>query len=173
METLEILKYTIPSLIVFLASYITLRSFMEKDERKRRFEYNINNQKIITPLKLQAYERIILFLERTAPEALIIRTQSIGMSAKAFQSALLTTIRTEFEHNLSQQIYLSHDAWEAVKSAKESIIKLINSASIRLNDDAKAMDLSKVIVEMYLSVEDSPTNKAIEIVKEEIQTVIG
>lgn len=173
METLEIIKYILPSIIVFLTSYLIIRAFLEKDERKRRFEYNINNQKIITPLKLQAYERVILFLERTAPEALIIRTQQGGMSAKNLQSALLNTIRTEFEHNLSQQIYVSHDSWEAVKSAKESIIKLINSASMRLNENAKAMELSKIIIEMYLSVEDSPTNRAIEILKEEIQNTIG
>jgi hypothetical protein len=173
MEGLEILKYTLPAIIVFLTSYLTIRVFLEKDERKRRLEYNINNQKIITPIKLQAYERIILFLERTAPEALIIRTQASGMTAKNLQSALLTTIRTEFEHNLSQQIYITIDSWEAVKSAKESIIKLINAASMRVGENGKAMDLSKIIVEMYLSVEDSPTNKAIEILKNEIQNTFG
>jgi len=173
MEIIEILKYTLPAIIVFLTSYLIIRSFLEKDERKRRFELNINNQKIITPLKLQAYERIIIFLERTAPEALIIRTQESGMTAKNMQSALLSTIRSEFEHNISQQIYLSHETWEAVKSAKESIIKLINAASMRVGENTKAMDLSKIIIEMYLSVEDSPTNKAIEVLKSEIQSTLG
>jgi len=172
MEIIEIIKYIAPSIIVFLTSYLIIRVFLEKDERKRRFELNLNNQKLITPLKLQAYERVILFLERTAPEALIIRVQASNMTARDLQSALLVTIRTEFEHNLSQQIYISNDAWEATKMAKESIVKLINAASMRMNENAKAMELSKTIIEMYMTIEDSPTNKAIKIVKNEIQTIL-
>lgn len=171
MEIIEILKYTLPALIVFLTSFLIIKSFLEKDERTRRHELNMNNQKLISPIRLQAYERIILFLERTAPESLIIRVKSSNMSAKHLQTALLSTIRSEFEHNLSQQIYVSSEAWEATKAAKESIIKLIIAAGKRVEENSTAEDLSNIIFQMYLTVENSPTNQAIEVVKNEIQEI--
>jgi len=172
MEVFEILKYILPALIVFITSYLTIRTFLEKDERKQRHELNLNNQKLITPLKLQAYERIILFLERITPESLLIRVATGGIDVKTLQSFLLQTIRQEFEHNLSQQIYVSPQAWDAVKTAKESIINLINTASMRLTEGATPMEFSKTIIEMYLSVDESPSMYAINKIKQEIQEIL-
>jgi len=172
MELLEILKYVLPAAIVFLTSYLTIRSFLEKEERKHRHELNMNNNKLVTPLKLQAYERIVLFLERITPDALLVRVASNNINARQMQTFLLTTIRQEYEHNISQQIYVSPDAWEAVKTAKESITKLVNAAAMRLDDEASALDLSKLMIEMYLAVEESPTTYAIVKIKNEIQEIL-
>ncbi len=172
MEILEILKYVLPATIVLLASYLTIKSFLEKDERKLRYELNLNNQKIITPLKLQAYERIILLLERITPDALLVRVASASIDAKTLQSFLLMTIRQEFEHNLSQQIYVSPHAWDSVRAAKESIIKLINTASMRTEENTSSMEYSRMIIEMYIAVEESPITYALETVKNEVHELL-
>lgn len=173
MDFIEILKFTIPSLIVFLTAYLSIRSFLEREERKRKFDLTLNNQKLITPIKLQAYERVTLFLERISPESLIMRVQQPAMTSRELQTELLNSIRAEYSHNLSQQIYISAHSWEAIKSAKESIVKLINSAAARVDPKSKSMDLSKYIFEMYMSVEDSPTTSAIDMIKNEIQEVFS
>ncbi|MBR2888122.1 MAG: hypothetical protein IKB95_07830, partial [Bacteroidales bacterium] len=118
MDIAELLKYLLPALIVLACTYLTIRQFLIREEQKQRLDLAMGNQKIITPLRLAAFERIILFLERIHPSNLLIRVQDPGMSAKDFQRALLTTIRAEYEHNMSQQIYISDESWEAVKTAK-------------------------------------------------------
>jgi hypothetical protein len=172
-DLIEVLKYTLPSLVVFGTAYYTLKMFLDKEDKKRLFEIQKGNQKVMVPIRLQAYERIVLFLERISPDALALRVQQPGMNAKLMQMALLTTIRAEFDHNLSQQIYMSQQTWEAVISAKESVAKLVNAASSRLKEDASPVELSKLMIEMYLSVENPPITTAIAIIKEEISENFG
>lgn len=169
METLfDILKYTVPSLVVFATAYLLIRTFLDDEQRKRQLEIRLNNQKIITPLRLQAYERIILYLERINPQSLIMRVQVQGMTAKRLQSDMLTLIRAEFEHNLSQQIYMSAQAWEVAKNAKENIVKIVNTAADTVNTESPALDLSKIILESIMSIPQSPTGVAIDFIKKEI-----
>lgn len=109
MEILEIIKYTLPAAIVFLTAYFLIMALIKNDQDKRKHEIILQNQKTVTPIRLQAYERIILFLERISLESLIMRTNKKGISSKELQASMLNTIRSEFEHNLSQQIYLTPD----------------------------------------------------------------
>ena len=141
---------------------------LKKDQAIRRTEIIMNNQKIITPSRLQAYERVVLFMERISPESLIMRVQQSNMTSRNLQSALLNTIRKEYEHNLSQQIYMSPEAWEAVRNTKENIIQLINVAASRVNPDDQAIKLSTAILEMNKEVEESPVTKGVRFVKKEI-----
>ncbi len=168
MELLEILKYTLPSVVVFATAYYGIKMFLDREDKNKKFEIVANRQKIITPMRLQAYERVILFLERISPESLILRVQEAGISAKELQIMMLHNIRTEFEHNLSQQIYISNEAWEMVKMAKENMVKLVNIAATRVEAETSAMELSRVILDMFLQVENPPLVVAIEKVKKEI-----
>ena len=140
MEFSELIKYLLPSLIVLACAYLTIRQFLIREEQKQRLELAMANQKVITPIRLAAFERVVLFLERIYPGNLLVRVQEPGMSAKDFHKALITTIRAEYEHNMSQQIYLSDESWEAVKTAKESIVELINISAQRMSDENKAID---------------------------------
>lgn len=166
---LEILKYTLPSLIVFLASYFIIKSFMENEQKKRIMELRSSNQKLITPIRLQAYERMTLLLERISPESLIMRLQHPKMSAKQLQSDMLSAIRSEFDHNLSQQIYISSGAWEVVKNTRENIVKIINSAGDRVKPESTALDYSKIVFEMLMTLEKKPTSVALEFLKAEVK----
>lgn len=168
-EFLEILKYTIPALVVFATTYFIVTKFIENDQEKRQIEICSNSQKLIVPIRLQAYERLALFLERISPDSLIMRSQEAGMNCMELQKELLTTIRAEFEHNLSQQIYISKDAWKIIKNTKESIVKLVSTASANVKPESPAIELSKLILNTIANIEHSPIDKALEMLKKEIQ----
>lgn len=168
-ELLDLLKYTVPALVVFVACFFILKKFMDNEYRKQMLELRKANQNYTTPLRLQAYERMILFLERVSLNNLVSRVQKRGMSAKQFQSDLIVTVRTEFEHNLSQQIYVSQAAWDTVKLAKEEVIKVINVSATQVKDDATSTELSQKIFEILLKLEVSPTQMAISTIKKEVR----
>jgi hypothetical protein len=169
---LEILKISIPALVVLAASYYTLDRYLRQETENRKNEQNKENQKITVPLKLQAYERIILFLERISPESMLLRIQQPKMNVAQMQKALLLTIRAEYEHNLSQQIYVSNEAWELVKATKENLIKLVNLASGNLRPDDSAMELSKRLVDVFASLEHSPIQASINKIKIEAAEIL-
>jgi len=164
---MEILKLILPAGIVFLTTYYLVKSFLDQAKSKQAIDLKLANQTIITPIRLQAYERIILFLERINPTGMVMRLPKTG-SASHFQGELLKTIRSEYEHNLSQQIYMSNKAWDATVRAKEETIKLINVASTKTNPDATAMELAQTIIAVASQLSNMPTKSAIEIIKKEI-----
>ena len=166
---LEIIKYTLPSLVVFFTAYFIIRSFLQNMQEKQRLDLVRDNQKIITPIRLQAYERMTLLLERLSPESLIMRTNQPGMKAKDLQSELLSSIRSEFEHNLSQQVYLSIKAWDVIKGARANLLKLINTAADHVGPNADALALSKAILEAEMEMERSPTRIALDYIKKELE----
>lgn len=168
---LELLKYTIPALIVFLTAYLVLTKLISNEDKRRKVETILNNQKMLLPIRLQAYERMILMLERLSPQSLIIRTQKPNMTNQDLQSALLKSVRSEFEHNMAHQLYISDAAWEMIKSSKENLIRLINQNAISLKPDGPAIQLSKYILEKILDSDKDPLQKAILYLKTEIRSL--
>ncbi len=169
METvLEILKYILPALIVFLTTFFLVKKYFDGEELKRRQQLLLNNQQMITPLRLQAYERSILFLERISPENLIMRVNKSGFTTQQLQAEMLHAIRSEFEHNLTQQIYISHGAWEMLKIARGRTIQLINSLAEKVGKDTPSITLSKAILESMVDEEKMPVTDAISFIKKEI-----
>ncbi len=173
METIaEILKITLPALLVTISAWLVLRSMVKNDQEKRRQELILQNSRTIIPIKLQAYERIILFLERISLESMLVRISTPGMTASQLHSGLLTTIRSEFEHNLSQQIYMSPQAWEIVRNARSGTIKLINSEFEKLPANASGMDFSKQLLTSVMELDKEPTRVAIDFIKAEISRIL-
>ena len=165
----DLLKIVLPAGIVFLTAFYTIKKFLENEQKKRLLEMRKDGQKIIIPIRLQAYERITMFLERISPNSLIRQVHKNGMSARVLQAELLNTIRSEFNHNLSQQVYVSDDAWNMVKNGKEEMIKLVILASSKVKDDAPGVALSKVILQVSMKIDKMPTDVAIEYLKKEIR----
>ena len=165
---LEILKYILPSLIVFLTTWYLASGYFRREDKKRSLKLSLNNQNLITPLRLQAYERIILYLERINPENLLMRLNKQGQTCQQLQNELLFTIRAEFEHNLSQQIYISNKAWELLKNAKNSTLQLINEAAEKTDKNLPSFNLSKAILENIMAKEKNPASEAILFIKNEI-----
>ena len=165
---LTLLNYVLPSVIVFVVTFFTLKQFMDSQNRMKALELKFTNRKDMTPIRLQAYERIVLLLERITPSNLILRVHRQGMSARMLQAELLKAIRQEYDHNLSQQIYMSNNSWELTRNAKEETMKLINLSAGRLNDQGTGMELYQIILEATSKLEKLPTQIAIDYIKEEI-----
>ncbi len=168
-EILEILKYTIPALIVLVTNWIIVHKMISNDQHRRKYELAYRNQQAITPIRLQAYERLTLLLERISPEALIMRISTPKMTAKKLHTELLNQIRAEFDHNVAQQIYVSPQVWELVRNARSNITQIINSTAKRINPDEPAFVLSKAILEDLMVQEKSPINIAMDLLKKEIR----
>lgn len=171
MDYFEIAKYVIPAAIVFFTVWVIVYKYFSSAEKIRKIDQMIENKKIIVPLRLQAYERVILFLERISPESLVMRVNTPGLTARQFQAELLSSIRAEFEHNLSQQLYISPEGWEMVKNARGMTIKLINLAGDQVNPAGPASNLSAKILDMIMAADKIPTGEAIEYLKKEVQAL--
>jgi len=168
----DILKITIPALLVMLTAWLLLRNMLKNDQDKRRQELILQNSRTVTPIKLQAYERIVLFLERISLESLIVRVSTSDMNASQLHTAMLSAIRSEFEHNLSQQIYMSPQAWEVVRNARSNMIKIINSEVEKMPANSSGMALSKQLLERVMELDKEPTRAAIDYIKGEIGRLI-
>jgi hypothetical protein len=164
----EILKYLLPSLVVFATTVYMVKKYFDNEESKRKLQAVLDNQKLIIPLRIQAYERAILFLERISPENLIVRVNMQGFTTQQLQSEMLNSIKSEYEHNLSQQIFLSPAAWEMLKIARGRTIQMINTLAGKLPKDSPAIDLSKIILESMVDEERTPASEAITFIKKEI-----
>ncbi len=167
-ELFEIIKIVLPAGIVFLTSYYMLQKFFDQDNHKRLFEAKLSNKETITPIRLQAFERVVLFLERINPNSIVIRANKVG-TANNLEKELMQIIRSEFEHNLSQQVYISNASWEATVKAKEEIIKIIQVAASKTGKDATAMDLAQAILNISSQLNPLPTKIAIDSIKKEIR----
>ena len=159
-EFWEVIKYILPALLVWWAVYATQKRFFNQAEGRRNFELKTSNLKVTTPLRFRAYERMILFLERITPENLVLRVQRHDMNAMQLHSELLKTIRMEYEHNLSQQLYVSPEAWVLIVTAKESVVKLLNSTVSGINPQSPALELSKEFIEDYHDTGKTPVDLA-------------
>jgi len=166
----ELFKILIPSGIIFVTVYFMLKQFFDGQERLKKLELRKAGQKDINPMKMQAYERLILFLERISPNNLVMRTQKPSLTARAQQAEMLKAIREEFDHNLTQQLYISSEAWALVKRAKEEVIRLVNIAASKMEEETMSVELSKQILAMTAQLEHIPTKVAIEGLKKEFRS---
>lgn len=127
---------------------------------------------VVLPLQLQAYERMVLFVERIAPQNLIGRVNQPGFTVLDMQLTMVSSIRSEYDHNISQQIYISQPAWEAIKTVKEQTISIINQLALKLPPDAPAMELNKQILELFMQQPVSPSDIAAEIINSEAKRLM-
>ena len=127
-----------------------------KDEIKERL--GINNETV--KLKLQAYERLTVFAERASLKNLVARTSSTGMTVVDLQLTLLESLRSEYEYNVSQQIYMSPEMWKAISNLKEQHIFIINQIAATLPPQANAIELSKRLLE-YVSTTNTELNTVV------------
>ena len=169
MDFIEILKILIPSVLVFLTAYFLIDKFLKSEQNRRKFELHKSSLSVITPIQLRAYERLILVLERTTPSTLILGVAKQKMTNIELQTELLASIRQEFGHNLSQQIYVSNEVWNYMRTAQESLIKLINTCSASCNPTESASFLAEMIIKVYNDSQNTPTEIAIEKLKSEFR----
>jgi len=169
METskiIELLSYTLPALITGGVAYYFFNLHTKNEEGRRRYLIQKEAQKNALPLRLQAYERIALFLERINPTNLLIRVAPISSDKIDYQNFLVAHIDQEFEHNMTQQIYISDECWTIVLTAKNATIQMIRKAS--LNSEVSNADKLREAIFNDLLDKQSPSNNALAYLKKEV-----
>jgi hypothetical protein len=168
---LEVLKLTIPALIVFLTAYYVLKTYLESQLRLKSAE--IRNQQVQTslPLKLQAYERLSLFCERIAIPSLLLRLRREEMSAAELRLTLLLSIQQEYEHNITQQVYVSAQLWEIIKLARDEAVNFVTLVAGQVPAQAPAKELAQALIELLNQREATISEKALLAIKKEAATL--
>jgi hypothetical protein len=166
----EILAYTLPSLITGGVAYYLFNSYFKDQQNTRRWLLQKENQKDSLPLRLQAYERMALFLERINPSKILIRVTPNSSDKNDYENLIIYTIEQEFEHNLTQQIYLTDECWTIILTAKNTIIQNIRKTNMSGRVDT-ADKLRETILRDLLDSE-SPCNVALNYLKKEVSQII-
>lgn len=157
----------LPGILIAGLVYILVKQFLNNETARREIEVRkINNQQIV-PQRLAAYERLALFLERIKPTGLTRRV-SPQSTAKNYEAILIQTIQSEWEHNLSQQIYINPDSWKLIYSAKNATQNFIRQCAQDLENEASASDLQEYIIKKSIS-ENAPSNGALLKLQVDIQ----
>jgi hypothetical protein len=142
---LDLIKTTVPALIVFLTVWFLLREYFQREYRLRLTDVQRKAAETTLPLRLQAYERMAIFTERIALPKLILRIRTESMTAKDLQAALMITIEQEYDHNVSQQIYMSSELWQLLEMSKNEAIGLLVQASKEVSEEASGWEFSNAV----------------------------
>lgn len=165
----DVLILLIPLAGMLLITYLLLQHFFNKQLKESEKELINQKAKSYLPLKIQAYERAILFLERIDPNNLIIRIHKPTMNASNLHLEILKQIREEYNHNMSQQIYISPKSWAELIKGKEETIQIANTAFGQLKNDANAIELSTKIFEIIAKLPHNPAAQARKLIIREFQ----
>lgn len=149
--------------------YVVMRKMFNQEDERRSFEVRRANRDVVLPVRLRAYERIVIFLERTTPESILVRFNFDNLNVVQLQQMLIKAVRDEYEHNISQQIYVSKEAWSLVANARESIVQLINTCAAQIAPQAPAMELAQALLATYASADNTPTQLAINYINSEVK----
>lgn len=164
-QIFQLFAFLLPSIVVGAIAFYFFRMHTNNEEGRRRYLLHKDSQQNTLPIRLQAYERMALFLERIAIPSLIVRVAPKSTDKNDYESLLIRTIEKEFEHNLSQQIYLSDDCWNIIKAAKSATIQMIRKAALSETDSADK--LREDILNQTMD-KQSPSGTALSFVKKEI-----
>jgi len=164
----DLLKMLLPGGLVLLGIYLSIEAMLRRQMEKTVLELRARNTETIMPVRLQAYERMALFLERISPQNLIIRINQPGMTAGELHAVLIREIREEYSHNLSQQIYMGQGVWALIRNAMEDMVSVTNTSAQGLDPQAPSIELAKRIFEHMMAIGTDPIQKAMAELKEEI-----
>lgn len=165
-KIIEILAYSIPSLITGGVAYYLFDSYFKDQQNTRRWLLQKDNSKDMLPLRLQAYERMTLFMERINPSQLLVRITPISEDKNEYANYVIAQVEQEFEHNLTQQIYITDECWAIITTAKNATIQLVRLAT-KSEKAADANQLREVILS-DLFEKTSPSTTALAFIKNEV-----
>lgn len=172
-DVLDILKYTLPAIIVLISSYMIINTYLVKEVEKKQLAIFKENVHITIQMRMQAYERLTIFLERMRTPALISRYYNQNMTVQDLQIAIVQGIRSEFEHNYSQQIYVSPQVWNTVKTAMEQEITMLNRIGSTFELGAPSSAYVKRVTDFTMNSETTlPIDIALEVINTEAKKLL-
>lgn len=171
-----IITFVLPIAMVLISgglvlgmAYLFLKKNTEKEITSLQIQMRKERQKHFLPMRVEAYQRSALLMERIHPGSLVMRLHNPGLPAKKFQADLLQAIREEYDHNVSQQMFVSPQAWQMVRNSKEETIKIINIAGNQMGAMDMANDLAGKIFEVIAEIGQLPTEITVDYLKKELQ----
>ena len=164
-DIFQLFAYLLPAVVTGAIAFYFFRLHTKNEEGRRRFLLHKDSQKDTIPVRLQAYERMVLFLERIAINSLVVRVAPKGQDKSNYENLMIKQNENEFEHNLSQQIYMSDECWNIIKAAKNATIQIIRSAGMSQSDSANK--LREDILNQSME-KQSPSNTALSFIKKEV-----
>ena len=168
-KIIELLSYTMPAIVTGVIALYFFKLHTKNENNRRNFLLRKEKQNVALPLRLQAYERMTLFLERISPNNLLIRVPPTSSDKPAYLKKLIITVEKEFEHNLAQQIYMTSDCWNVIITAKNSTLNLVREAmTAGENKDANAM---RQAILQKMTDQESPSNIALSFIKNEVHKI--
>jgi len=165
-QVLSYVAYLLPAIVVGLISYFFFKGHTANEEGRRRYLIQKEAQNKIIPSRLQAYERLTLLLERIDPNKLLIRVKPFSDDVEKYESLLINNIEQEFDHNVTQQIYVSLECWNLINAAKNATIHLIRQAAMHEKD--KGADAMREYLLRNFMEEVTPSQKALAYIKKEV-----
>jgi hypothetical protein len=165
-KIIELLSYTLPAIITGLVAYYFFNLHTKNEERRRRYLLNKEAQKNALPIRLQAYERMTLYMERIGLTKILIRVAPISNDKNDYENLLISQIEQEFEHNLTQQIYMTDECWTIITTAKNATIQIIRKAT--MSDRVTTADKLREVILNDLLEKQSPSNAALAYIKNEV-----
>lgn len=165
-KVIDLILYAVPALITGLIAYYFFKEHTKNEDGRRRFLLHKDIQVNSLPIRLQAYERMTLFLERITPSKLLIRVKPNSSEKEPYESLLIANIEQEFEHNLSQQIYMSDECWNIITAAKNATIQLIRKAS--LLEKTNTSDKLREVILTEMMEKRAPSDAALSYIKNEV-----
>jgi hypothetical protein len=169
MEYYILLTITLLGGAIIYGVYLTTTTVADKIFEKQKWDIRSKHTGITLPLRLQAYERMCLFLERISPNSLLLRLAPVAATSLELHQMLLNDIREEYNHNAAQQMYMSNNAWEQIANAMNEIVADINNAAAEVSPDAPASDLAKKIFARVIEKDVQPSGFALSVLKDEIR----
>lgn len=168
-KVIELLSYTLPAVVTGLVALYFFKYHTANEDKRRSFLLRKESQKQALPLRLQAFERLIIFLERISLNKLLIRVKPTGKDPEKYSHKLIGIVEQEFEHNLAQQIYVSETAWKAVVTSKNLIIKIIRTTAAKKEIETAEQLRENILTN--LDKNDGPTSAAISYLKIEVKKI--
>ena len=165
---LDTFRTVFPSILILIVVYLMMSNFLDNEDKRRKSERIRASQRQSLPIRMQAYERLALFLERISPNSLLLRVKAGKLTNQEYLLLLQQNIRNEFEHNLSQQIYVSDRMWEMVVASKSTMTSIVNTVSADLSTEASGADLSKAILKACMKMENIPSKSALSYLRQEV-----
>ena len=165
-KIIELLAYTIPSVITGGVAYYLFQAHFTDQQNTRKWLVQKESNKEALPLRLQAYERMTLYMERISPAKLLTRLTPFSDDKFDYENYVIAQIEQEFEHNLTQQIYMSASCWTIITTSKNAIIQLIRKAN--MSEKVTTSDKLRETILSDLLEKQSPTSVAIDFIKSEV-----
>lgn len=166
---LQLLFYLLPAVVVGVIAFYFFNLHTRNEENRRRFLLHKENQKQALPLRLQAYERMALFLERISPANLLVRVKPYQNRKEDYVTLLIKTIEQEFEHNLAQQIYVSEECWNVIKASKNATISNIRKSAAK--EEIEGADQLRQSILNSMLEQHPPSETGLSYIKRELKSI--